>query len=319
MPRRIYLSNKPCFVTSRIQTGLPLVPSLPLNLILNGILAKASQLYPVKLCHYVFMANHFHMIFVPLDPEDASNFIKYVKGESAHAVNRLLGRRQRTVWAKGFDSPVILDAEKCVDKIAYIYANPAKAGLVDSVEEFPGISSWRMFASGKNSKLCTKVPRQKLLSLSSPSLTVGEQQKIFKYFSKVGKQLELHLQPDAWIDCFPGEVESAHAKELILAEVREREALYRKERDEKGRSPIGSLRLRTQSMGKSYISSTFGKRMICLGNTKEIRVRFLRHYLNLCDLAAKVYSAWKLGDLSHRIPPGLFSPKIPPLACSINY
>ena len=45
-------------------------------------------------------------------------FMERFKCETAHAVNRLLGRRQVTVWCKGYDSPVILTLDDLVEKLA---------------------------------------------------------------------------------------------------------------------------------------------------------------------------------------------------------
>ena len=127
--RQVFISNKPYFITSRTQEGLPLVCSTPMNMIIQGVVAKAQELYPVRLCHYKFMANHFHIIFVALDPTNASSFVGYIKTELAHAINHMLGREKRTIWDAGFDSPELLDAETTISKIAYIYANAAKANL----------------------------------------------------------------------------------------------------------------------------------------------------------------------------------------------
>ncbi len=39
------------------------------------------------------------------------------KCETGHAVNRLLGRRQVTVWCQGYDSPAILALDDLVEKM----------------------------------------------------------------------------------------------------------------------------------------------------------------------------------------------------------
>lgn len=318
MARKIYLRSNPCFVTSRVESGLPLVPASHMNVIVEGIIAKAKKLYPVKLSSYLFMANHFHMSFVPLDPEDASRFVKYIKAESAHAINRLLNKRQQTVWCKGFDSPVILDAEKAIETMAYAYANPAKANLVDSIDKYPGVSSWKMFISGTNSKLCKKVSRDALFPLPSPSLGIGEQQKLAKALRIKGESISLTIEPEACFECFKEEIDPATARDLVIERVRELESEARDTRDAAKRSVIGELRLRTQSMAKKFKSKTFGKRMICLGSLKAHRVKFLKYYFALCEEARKIYQSWKVGDLSLSIPSGLFPPRIPCLSCRLE-
>ena len=121
MRRKYFPHNSVLFCTSRIEQGLPLVCSHNMNFIINGILAKASNDYEIGLCHFKFMANHFHIIVRVINPDDVQAFFRYIKTEISHAVNRLLGRRKRTVWADGYDSPIVLDTEKLKYLISYLY------------------------------------------------------------------------------------------------------------------------------------------------------------------------------------------------------
>ena len=95
--RKYYPNRTVLLVSSRIEEGLPIVPSLNLNFIVWGILARAQSMYGVQVCHFVIMSNHFHMLLVVQDPEAVSDFLGYVKAEIAHAINRLQGRRQKTI------------------------------------------------------------------------------------------------------------------------------------------------------------------------------------------------------------------------------
>src|SRR5690606_7274325 len=97
--RKYFVNRTAHLITSRTEEGLPLVPSLIMNFIIWCILARARTLYRVRVSHFLFMANHFHMLIVVDDPEHLSPFVGYVKAETAHAINRLLGRRKKTVWA----------------------------------------------------------------------------------------------------------------------------------------------------------------------------------------------------------------------------
>ena len=68
-----------------------------MNLLIEGILAKASNDYEIEVNHSIFMANHFHIIVTVINPDDVKEFFRYVKGEIAHVVNRLLGRRKSSL------------------------------------------------------------------------------------------------------------------------------------------------------------------------------------------------------------------------------
>lgn len=192
-------------VTARTEHGLPLAPSYNTNFLINGILAKASSIYQVKVCHYIFMGNHLHMILVVDNPQDVSLFMGYVKSEISHIINLQLGRWKHTNWAEGYDSPVLLTAQDVIRYIVYLYANPARAGLTSSIEQYPGVSSWRMFRSEKHSARHKRISRPAIRTLDSPALGVNEQKRIVEHYkldSTPGETNELTIEPFAWMECF---------------------------------------------------------------------------------------------------------------------
>jgi REP element-mobilizing transposase RayT len=290
-----------------------------MNFLIWGILARAKQLYDVKVCHFLFMANHFHMMLVVSNPDDVPGFVGYVKAETAHAINQLIGRRTKRIWINGYDSPCILTVKDVIRYIRYIYLNPVVAGLVNSIDEYPGVSSWPMFKSGNHNKLCKHLKRPMVKRLSHPALTVNEQKAIVEHYQCIAKvQYEFILEPNAWMDCFPGltakEIKRLNALCLELIQTRERK--LRKERFDNHSEVLGSTVLRRQSMLKEYSSKKFSPKMVCLSSDVELRIRFIHTYKALCDKAREVYQAWKHGNLSLRIPPGLFAPRLPTLVCA---
>ena len=110
MPRnnKVFINRTVVSITTRIQEGLPFVATPFMCLLLQSYLAGAQERYPVKIVAFMVMGNHLHMLLVVENPEDVSHFMEYFKRETAIARNRLLGRRQRTVWASGCDSPIFL-------------------------------------------------------------------------------------------------------------------------------------------------------------------------------------------------------------------
>lgn len=100
--RKYFVNRSVHLVTSRTEEGLPIVASFLLNFIIWGILARARGKFRVRICHFVFLANHFHMLIVVDNPEHVPAFVGYVKCEIAHAINRLLGRRRKTIWMECF-------------------------------------------------------------------------------------------------------------------------------------------------------------------------------------------------------------------------
>jgi len=318
--RKNFEHNKVHLISSRMQEGLPMVPTSVMNGIIWGILARGKSLYDVKICHFIFLANHFHMVIVVSDPEAASAFVGYVKSEISHAVNRMLGRRKRTIWDEGYDSPVILDAEKVKQVIAYIYLNPARAHLEESIQRYPGVSSWEMYSGGSHKKTCRSYRRTQIPVLGTPDLSIREQRRLLENMEKKPvREHEFVLEPDAWLDCF-GETEGESGekiKEEILQEIDAEEKALSQERKEEGRRVIGATSLRRQSMEKEYVPTTFSPRMLCLSTCKELRKAYLEYYASLCQKAREVYERWKLGDLVARMPAGVFAPRVPLLVVAL--
>ena len=62
----------------------------------------------------------------------------------------------------------IAGPEKAKERIAYLYNNPTKADLEDTIEAYPGLNSWQDFLSGGGSRTVTKVPRTKVPTLKNP-------------------------------------------------------------------------------------------------------------------------------------------------------
>lgn len=318
--RKYYPHNAVVFVTSRTEAGLPLVPSLNLNHIIWGILARARSMYDVRVCHFLFMPNHFHMLLVVDDPEHVPAFVGYVKGEIAHAVNNLLGRRQRTIWQDGYDSPIVLTATDVLKCINYIYLNPAKANLEEKVDDYPGVSSWQMFIRGKQRAKYKRLPRPATSRLFSAALTVNEQKRLVEEYEALpGNTAEFVLEPFAWVNCFPEtrsrSYESVQAEIIDKVRLREQELSAIRRGQEK--TVIGATTLRRQSMLKEYEPKKFSRRMICLCSAKGLCLSFITHFKALAEVARKVYGRWKLGDLSARIPAGLFAPRMPNLISAL--
>ncbi len=319
--RKYFVNKTTHFVTARTEEGLPIVASLLLNFIIWGILARARSMYQVRVCHFLFMSNHFHALLVVDNPEHVSPFVGYVKCEIAHAINRLLGRRRKTIWVEGYDSPPLLTPHDVLRYITYIYRNPAKANLVDSIEQFPGVSSWQMFTSDTLIKHCKRVIRPLITRLALPALSVNEQKRMVEEYKR---QLTEHntfvLEPFAWVECFP-EFRNADIETLkgeIISNLQAQEQVLRQERKRLRKDVIGATSLRRQSMLKEYQPKKFSKKMICICSDIELRKRYISFYRGICETARRAYQRWKRGDLVPKIPPGLLSPRIPSFASAIS-
>jgi hypothetical protein len=97
-------------VTCRAQQGrLLLLPSPELNDIVLGVLGHAQRLYPVRLCAYVFLANHFHLL-LDVDDQQLSLFMGYFNSNLAREIARRTGWEDKD-WGRRYQALPVSDEE----------------------------------------------------------------------------------------------------------------------------------------------------------------------------------------------------------------
>jgi putative transposase len=89
---------------------------------------------------YVVMPNHVHVLWTPL--VSLPTLIRQVKGPSALAANRLLGRTGQQFWQSEYFDRQVRNEHEFAQILRYIEWNPVKAGLVARPEEFPWSSAY---------------------------------------------------------------------------------------------------------------------------------------------------------------------------------
>lgn len=121
--------------------------------IIGSWLARAVRLYQVKLYGFVWMSNHMHLL-IQAPQGNLADFMGYLNGQIAREVNRFLGRRHQ-LWARRYALGQVLDEPAEFERLLYILTNPQKAGIADSIEQWPGLSSAAFLLEGKRQRfLC---------------------------------------------------------------------------------------------------------------------------------------------------------------------
>jgi len=107
--------------------------------IVTSSIRKGVELGHYELGAYVVMANHVHLLILPLIGPD--RLLKSLKGATAREANRLLGRTGEPFWQKeSYDHWVRNPGE--LEKIrTNIENNPVKAGLVRNPQDYPWSSA----------------------------------------------------------------------------------------------------------------------------------------------------------------------------------
>lgn len=136
---RMYDEEGIYFVTARtFQARMLLTPKPMVSEAMAGVLAKAVSLTGVRLYGFVAASNHVHLL-VGARGAALSRFMQYLLGNVAKKVGRLAGWRG-SFWQRRFSAEPVLDDEALVGRLKYILAHGVKEGLVETPEEWPGLS-----------------------------------------------------------------------------------------------------------------------------------------------------------------------------------
>jgi REP element-mobilizing transposase RayT len=286
-----------------------------MELILWSALGVAQSLYPVKIIAFVVMGNHIHIIALVEDPTTVESFMERFKCETAHAINRLRGRRQITVWCEGYDSPVILTIDDLVEKLAYVYANPVRAHRASSIEKYQGVSSWRMLTSGEAVREVKRIRRTFLAPIATGKVSAAVRlQEASLVENQVTERLTFTLSPNAWTLAFPQQMTPNKLKERVSRRVREIEAEMASIRQKKGIPLPSEFEVSSQPIDIPYQPKRFGRRMWCICSDISLRIAFISFIKNLREKARKVRLEWLRGNCAEPFPIGLFPPTQPMLA-----
>ena len=315
-PLKYFPHGSVIFATMSLEVGLLLQANPLCEFIIKSTLARAAALYKVKVCGYLVEPNHIHMLLVVIGPDDTKNFIGYLKAEVAHRLNIIMGFRKRTVWCEGYDSPVVLTPTRALIALAYLYANPAKDNLEDSIEKYPGLSSWKMFRSGNHCKHWQVSPRRAYRELGAAEHSLaGYTREAARIARENQERMEFSIEPDAWLEAFgiTNESEKAAWNETLVKRVRTLEERARRKRLRKKSHVIGAEGLRRRCLTLNYKSKRSGRRMWCLADSRATRQWFIDKMRDLIQAAHEVFLRWHVGDYSVPYPPGLFPPLKPKL------
>jgi hypothetical protein len=310
------------FCTFSVEEGLLLLANPLCQAIIKSCLARACELYPVRICHMIVEATHVHLVMVVINPDHVESFFRFFKAESAHMINGLLGRNKKTLWCEGYDSPIVLTPLRALIAIAYLYSNPAKDNLESSIDRYPGFSSWRMFQSGQLTRQWKRVRRPQFTPIPRDANNLRGYTKLAEDILNASREVQTFtLEPNAWIEAFGyhSPEEQQRMNEKLLARIRFLEARAERNRVREKKRVIGRDRLLSQVFDTNYRPKRSGRRMWCLSEKRRVRVEFIGFFKALMQRARTVRERWKLGDVTVPYPPGLYPPSMPKLANVIGH
>jgi putative transposase len=87
-----------------------------------------------ELDRYVIMPNHVHTLWRPA--ASLAVLLRFVKGPTARSANEVLKREGQPFWEEEYFDRLVRTADEARRIRLYIAANPVRAGLVASPEEY---------------------------------------------------------------------------------------------------------------------------------------------------------------------------------------
>lgn len=92
---------------------------------------------------WVIMPNHVHVVMRPFQPLPL--VMRWIKGSSARLANLVLERTGKPFWQYETYDHLIRNSDELNRVIKYIERNPVRAGLAQTIEEWP----WSSAAAGQ--------------------------------------------------------------------------------------------------------------------------------------------------------------------------
>ncbi len=152
MPRKLrYIPEETLVeITCRaLQRRFLLKPSRPLNERIVGILARAQRLSGARVCAFVYLSNHCHLLLRVVDAKQMARFMRYVNSNIAREVGRLYSWREK-VWGRSYTDVVVShEPEAQIGRLRYILEQGVKENLVASPHHWPGAHSAGALAHGE--------------------------------------------------------------------------------------------------------------------------------------------------------------------------
>lgn len=281
-----------------IQGRYLLCPNSVLDEIILGVLGRAQRLYPVDLCGFAFLSNHFHLLAWVEDAERLAKFMGYFSSNLAREVARLVDWPDK-VWSRRYDAIVISDeAAAQVDRLRYVLAQGCKEGLVASPDEWPGVHMVKAALEGK--------PPTGYWFDRTKEYGARLRGEEFGRLTYATKETVVLSSIPCWRHLSVGQYQ-----ERLTELVREVACEARVEREQMGREPLGPEAVLRQSPHTRPNRVKASPSPMFHAATKAARKALWALYGEFLAAFRTASEQLKTGDRSARFPLGSFPPGLP--------
>jgi len=327
MPRRnrIIFKDSLYEINPRAREGLPPPATEVTNQLLTGILARIQRDDKVVLCNFVQMANHTHQHCIPDKPQQHVKFYMEYQKKICDTVRKLTKRRRLTLW-EGRPSVIkVAELNDAINRLIYMFLNPVEAGLVETIDQYPGLNTWKAFTTCEPSvdaqvsikAYWTRVSGVEPLPEGdrlSPANAAAMAQRLRE--SKKTEECELIVQPLAWLRLYgitdPQQIEEV--RQQVISGVRDGEARIAKERREAGIGVVGPERLIREQYLRPHTPKKKERNIFVICSNHSLRATIIQTFDDILAKCRKCYQKLKAGESVDEWPPGTFIPWLPPPA-----
>ncbi|HEX3662029.1 MAG TPA: transposase [Acidobacteriaceae bacterium] len=135
-PENIVQSNRTFFVTTKTFQSQRLLQTDRNATLLIDVLRSCIRARRFTLHDFVIMPDHIHLLLTTSVEVTIEKAMQFIKGGFSFRLKRETGY-EGEVWQPGFSDHRVLDPDSFANHRRYIAANPVKAGLAASPDEFP--------------------------------------------------------------------------------------------------------------------------------------------------------------------------------------
>ena len=124
------------FVTTSTSLGRRLLQSERNAGLLIDVLRSLVGEGRFELRDFVIMPDHLHLLLTVDQGMSIEKAMQLIKGRFSHRLSHEVGHKVE-VWRRGFTETQVMNRNSFAKYSEYIAQNPVKAGLVESVDEYP--------------------------------------------------------------------------------------------------------------------------------------------------------------------------------------
>lgn len=285
-------------VTARTMQGRFLLkPGAGWNETFVGVLARAQELFPVKIHAFVCASNHFHLLTSPDDARQLAAFMGHVLTNLSKEAGRRHGWRG-PLFERRYQAILVTDEERAhVERLTYILRHGAKENLVARPEDWPGPHCATALRTGQALR-GVWVSRTEQWVARNRGQQLSDQQASHPY--------ELHLEPlPCWADLAP----QAYRRQIadILQQIAE-ETAERHRRDET--SPLGVANILAQHPHAAPNKPKRAPAPLVHAASRKMRRELYKIYAAFVGAFYEAVERLKAGIRNPEFPEGAFPPPL---------